>query len=298
MGNNNVKVYNNDKLKIITYNVRLLYNSPLRCDKIGHYLNNEFDNHPIICLQGLYNHQSKKRIYQDISKKYDITKVIPSIFNDKVDDDIGIVILSVFDIIDYYSCIFPNNNPFIRSLDDKKRGMIYANILVNDTVVSVYNACLQSDIKSMIDCSSIRKIQLDTIISKVKDNIDNLKGMEDKHKYNFGNIHLIIGNLNINEYDEHNDRETKEYIGLVNNNNFLDLIRIIDKDTHFHTYTDEGKRLDYIMLFLEDKFDSIDNIKRYLLDTYDIKLVHYNIREKLKYSDHVPCELVLEMTSE
>ena len=72
-----IKMPNEYKLiKIISYNVRLIFNSPYRAKKIGYYLldndvttDNEVKN-DIICLQGLYDNESRKIIIDILSKYF------------------------------------------------------------------------------------------------------------------------------------------------------------------------------------------------------------------------------------
>ncbi len=292
MGNSNsTNIIKDGQIKMITYNVHLLYNSPLRCEKMGNYLNSEAINKPIICLQGAYDKTSKKTLLSFITKKYDLTKIVPSIIN-KCNHEIGNIIISPYPIVDFHSVTFDNHDTFIESLDNRKKGILYANLLIENTIVSIYNVCLQSDIKNVINCEEIRKKQLSIVMDNVKQNIQNLANLD----FDKSNVHLIIGSINM---DDINYGEiTEEYQEMIDNYNLVDLFKVINQDNKIVTHPDDGKRYDYIMLHLETYPNEIGSMREFLLNEYKVDLISCTIKDKFKFSEHVPCEMIFQLVSD
>jgi hypothetical protein len=297
MGNSiNLEIPDNYKiLKIISYNVRLIYNSPLRAYKIGYYLyetNNDLDN-DIICLQGIYDNESIDIIKNILIKKYKNIYLIPE--NDVTRcTNIGILVFSKYKILNYKCKKFNENNNCITEYT----GVIGLNILIKNTIISIYVTQLQSDYKYLVSNKKNRILQCKQIKSFIKNNIKHLNSNH-YNSYKKSNIHLIVGSLNI----PYNNllKTTEEYTQIMDILNSVDIYKFIENDNKLIT-EDQN---DYVLLYLLDSTDIIYTNKNSLIDQkYDKEILnkifkYYNINfidvtiKEFDYSDHYPMEIIL-----
>ncbi len=131
--------------------------------------------------------------------------------------------------------------------------VIGANILINNSIISVYNTCLSKDIKtSNIVNSDVRVTELETLCSTINKNKCVLNH-EDFNNYIKTDIHLIVGNFNIPEIT--NDDVNPEYINLLKNTLGIDIFRhksLID----FGYTTSYKERNSYILLHISENICS------------------------------------------
>jgi len=164
---------------------------------------------------------NKKLIHNIIISKYPIISTIYSELDDKTDMD---------DILGIQS-------------------VIGANILIGNTIISVYNTCLSKDIKTAnIINSSVRTTELDTLIEIIEANKSKL-GETNFTKYDKSDVHLIAGSIHINETDK--EGINKEYADLVTNKKCIDIFRYLHSTDPGYT-TAYKERMNYIFLNLTD----------------------------------------------
>ncbi len=163
---------------------------------------------------------NKKLVQNIIISKYPIVSTIYSELDDKTDMD---------DILGIQS-------------------VIGANILIGNTIISIYNTCLSKDIKTAnIINSSVRTTELDTLIEIIETNKNKLK--TNFTKYNNSDVHLIVGSIHINETDK--EGVSKEYVDLVTNKKCIDIFRYLHSTDPGYT-TAYKERMNYIFLNLTD----------------------------------------------
>ena len=320
-----LKVPNDYKLiKMLSYNVRLIFGSPLRANKIGYFIsdiNYNLEN-DIICLQGIYDNESKNTIINIFKQNYKNIYIIPEFNlsnnyqnpNKNCDcDGIGTLILSKYEIIDY-KCL-----KFKETLDNitEYTGVLCINVNINNNVVSIYNIQLQSDYKDIISNSKIRENQLKELHIFIKNNINHIENNTYFSKYRKTNINLIIGSLNIPSDNMNNNLLTDEYNNLIKKYNYLDMYKIINNNEKYKY----KNRDDYILLYLFDNLDvknknlesdqsTIDindlpklkniidklNDRKIILNKlykyYKINFIKTNIIN-IDYSNHLPLELII-----
>jgi hypothetical protein len=202
---------------------------------------------------------------------------------------------------------YPIIGTIFAELDDKTNmddifgihTVIGANILIANTIVSIYNTCLSKDIRtSNVINDAVRTTELDTLCHTIKKNQKNLKNLS-SNNYTKSNIHLIIGNLNIPEIA--NDDINSEYIKSIKNNHFVDIFRYkLPKD--FGYTTSYNERQSYILQYIEkDLYNTIQKtdhtevlnllFKQYKIHFMDLYVV------KPKNIMHYPIECILMVKS-
>lgn len=301
---NSIIIPNNYKMiKIKSYNVRLNFGSPLRADKIGYYLENSNDiDNDIICLQGIYDNESRDIII-NYFKNYENIYVIPE-KNNKSKNSLGLVILSKHPVIDYYCCKFNENEESIKEYS----GIICVNLCIDNNIISIYNVQLQSDYKNIISNSNIRKKQLEILDKTIKENINHINNTN-LFKTNIKtNINLVVGSLNISGENLLDIYLTEEYKYVMNNFNYLDIFKMLNKkeynffinrNDYFLLYINDDKLINQIknnnselIQFLEEKQKNNNYILQDIFKKYKINLIDSKI-ENIDYSDHYPIELYL-----
>ncbi len=129
------------------------------------------------------------------------------------------------------------------------QSVIGANILINNSIISIYNTCLSKDIKtSNIMNSEVRITEMETLCSTINKNKLLLKH-EDLNNYIKTDIHLIVGNFHIAEIT--NDDVNPEYIKLLKNSVCIDIFRHKSL-TEFGYTTSYKERNSYILLHISD----------------------------------------------
>lgn len=228
----------NNVYKILSYNVRLMFDSPLRAKNIAYFLLTRYEsNYDIICLQGIYNN-SKKEIIDILKNTYP--------YIEPTNDKIGFLIFSKYNIMNYKFIKYNINNKI------ECDGYIYINILINEKIITIYNVIFQSDYKTLILNEKTRLNQINEIKKYM---------INDDSNYTF-----IIGSLNIKGKNTTN--KTNEYNYLINN--FNDLFNYKKNQI---IYTDN--RNDYILLhnnkqikILKMSFIDIDYSDHYPLELF------------------------------
>ena len=285
-------------IKIMSYNVRLIFGSPLRANKIGYFLSKVYDNieNDIICLQGIYDIESRDIIVNIFKNDYPNVYIIPefdskqglekseeykslkNICNERKDrncdcKNVGILILSKYEVLDYKCKKFKEGNDSITEYT----GIVCININVDNNIISIYNTQLQSDYKDIISNTNIRKSQLEQVKCFVKDNIGHLGKNSYFDQYKKTNINLIVGSLNIPGKNIDDRYLTEEYLNLITNFNYLDIYKMINEDND-HIFKD---RNEYILLYLLDDSDiSYENLKSKIENCDDPNTASYLKRLK------------------
>lgn len=239
-------------LKILSYNVRLIYDSPIRAKNISYFLSTRYKiNYDIICLQCIYNENSKQEIIDILKNTYP--------YIEPTNEKIGFLIFSKYKILNYEFIKYDINNKI------ECNGYLYVNIIINDTIITIYNIIFQPDYKSLILNENIRFKQIEEIKNNILKNNDN-------------NIIFIIGSLNIK--GKNINKYSDEYNNFFNNN-FIDLNNIKKNE---QLYSDN--RNDYILLY--NNTNEQKNIK--ILKLLNIILLKMSFID-VDYSDHYPLEL-------
>jgi hypothetical protein len=285
---NNITIPDNYKLiKIISYNVRLIFGSPIRANKIGYFLTSNYNTieNDIICLQGIYNEESRNIIINIFKKYYPNIYIIPDI-ND--DNNIGLLIISKYQVLNYKYKQFENNNNI-----SECNGIICININIDNNIISIYNTKLQSDYNNIIYNGGIRKQQFKQVNAFIKDNI---KYISTKTTFYKTNIHLLLGSLNIMGLNLYDNSMSDEYVYIDTEYDYLDIYKIINEKPNYLL----KNRNEYIFLYLLNKISiSIDSTKNYnkknilkkIFRYYKINFVSTKI-SNVDYSDHYPIELI------
>jgi hypothetical protein len=283
----NVKIPDNYNLiKIISYNVRLIFGSPLRANKLGYYLtqaNNHLHN-DVICLQGIYDYESREIIINILKNDYphmytipDNTNVLNLTTHNIKKCGIGTLILSKYEVINYMFQKFDENAKQL----PEHTSAICVNINVNGNIISLYDVQLQSDYKNIVSNRKIRSKQLDELQIFIEKNISNL------HKntlYNKTNIHLITGSLNI--LGKNVNTFSSEYMEMMQKYNFIDIYKLINNNPIL-----SNNRLDYVMLYLPNNIN-IDENTQSIFEYFKINFIDISI-QNIDYSDHFPIETLI-----
>jgi hypothetical protein len=176
---------------------------------------------------------------------------------------------------------FPIVGTIFSELDDKTnmddifgiQTVIGANILIDNTIISVYNTCLSKDIRtSNITNTSVRTTEIETLCNTINKNKKSIE--HDKQNYIKSDIHMIIGNLNIPEIT--NDDVNEEYIKLLKNTNCVDVFR-------YKSLTDLG----YTTLYKERNSYMLLQISENLYNNFE-QMEHETVLSELfkKYKIH------------
>lgn len=284
----NITIPDNYKLiKIISYNVRLIFGSPIRANKIGYFLTSNYNTieNDIICLQGIYDEESRNIIINIFKKYYPNIYIIPDT-ND--DNNIGLLIISKYQVLNYKYKQFEKNNNI-----SECNGIVCININIDNNIISIYNTKLQSDYNNIIYNGNIRKHQFEQVNTFIKDNIKYISANTIFYKTN---IHLLLGSLNIMGLNLYDNSMSDEYVYIDTEYNYLDIYKIINEKPNYLL----KNRNEYIFLYLLNKKSvSIDSTKNYnkknifkkIFRYYKINFVSTKILN-VDYSDHYPIELI------
>jgi hypothetical protein len=303
-----IQLPNNYKLlKILSYNVRLISSSLYRANKIGYYLaklNNGINN-DILCLQCIYDVECKNTIIEIFKNIYKNIYIIPQNM-----DDIGFLILSNYEIIDYKYNKFIDNIKSDNNID--QYGVICVNINIDGHLISIYNTCFPTDYKNIISNKEIRYIYFEQLQLYIKQNIKHICTTNLLTKYTPTNLNLVVGSLNISGLNMNNIHQTDEYQNIMINFNYIDIYKLLNINKNLFI----NERKDYIFMYLIDN-DDINNdkkehihkiinpIKKKMNKTKDYKNIqniifkYYNTNFidssiiNMDYSDHYPIELIL-----
>lgn len=318
-------------IKIVSYNVRLIFSSPLRANKIGFFLSRAHDNidNDIICLQGIYDDESRNIIIDIFKNDYPNIYIIPesessvknlekyqspvSISNRRIKKNeeygcknVGIMILSKYEVLDYKCKKFKE----IGNSTTEHTGIVCININIDNNIISIYNTQMQSDYKDIISNVDIRKIQLKQITSFIKSNIDHIHKNPYFKIYKNTDVNLIMGSFNIQGKNMNEKYLTNEYLDLINDN-YFDIYKTINEDIN-HIFEN---RKDYILLYLLDELDmnhdtnELDDIMRVkkmvelsknksknilnkIFKFYKINFIKISMHD-IDFSDHYPIELIV-----
>lgn len=293
---NKIKIPNNYKLiKLVSFNVRLLFGSPLRANKIGYYLiqPNNYINNSIICLQGLYDYESRKIIIDIVKDVYPHIYVIPD--NTHIIEGnikkycIGTVILSIYPILDYVYLKFEENNRQV----PEYTGIISVNINIENNILSIYNVQLQSDYKNITNNTTIRSSQISKLDTYIENNINHI--YKRYKRYTQTNIHLVTASLNVSQ---------KEYDNIFKKYNYIDIYKIINgpykvskKQDYILLYISNNKHILYtpivknILINLKMSPD-ITVIKQFIYKCFKINFLLFTCTET-DYSEHIPCNILI-----
>jgi hypothetical protein len=173
--------------------------------------------------------------------------------------------------------------------------VIGANILVENTIISVYNTSLSKDIRSSnVVNNDVRDTELETLCNTINENRKNLKKLT-LNGYTKSDINLVVGNFNIPEIA--NDDINDEYINSIKNNNFVDIFRYkYPKD--FGYTTSYNERHSYILQYIEKTLHETiqqtdhENVLQLLFKQYKIHFMDLYVT-KTKNIIHYPIECIL-----
>lgn len=236
---------NYELLKIVSYNVRLLFHSPLRAAKIGYYLvDNSIDN-DVVCLQEINDIKSRETIIDIVKESYPNICVIPSEY-----DNVGLLLLSKYKVIDHKCIKFDEKNSEIVEYS----GILCVNLEVCGNIVSIFNVQFQSDFKNIISNRRVRGQQMIQLIELLRDN------MEDNKKLNF-----VIGSLNVLK---------KEYNEMVEQNNFYDIYKELNDE-------DNGESEVMMLKLVNDDRNIYRNYKLNFVKIYFDEEIDYSDRKPI-----------------
>ena len=219
------------------------------------------------------------------------------------------VIISKFPIISTIYCELDDNT----DMDDILgiQTIVGANILIGNSIISVYNTNLSKDIKAaQLINTDVRNTELDSIIQIINTNIETLITDNTLDKYAKPGVHLIVGTFNISEVDLDNNIND-EYNDLLSSCHLIDIYRLIsEKDTGFTTTFKE--RINYIFLHMTEDFYKIDSeyfniitknndvtvLKNTLLKRYKIHFFdYYTVENYDNLSIYFPIECVFMVSN-
>lgn len=171
------------------------------------------------------------------------------------------------------------------------QNVIGVNILINQTIMSVYNVSLCKDVKpSNIINDNVRKSELETLACIIKKN----KQMLENNIYDIyirSEIHMIVGVLNITEIE--NDNVNPEYAKLIMTNNVVDIFRSLSGSDFGYT-TQYKERLSYMLLHYSDtminKIKETDELMKFIFKTYKIHFIESYVIDSIG-SINYPLEL-------
>jgi hypothetical protein len=266
---------NKDYITLVSYNIKVNSYSENKYENILMYITYEKKN-IIYCIQGLYDNIFREKLLEDIYNKYNKyfsqDNIIPSLKNIKNIDNInasGLLYISTFPIISYQIDIFHITDDFLKSFDKHIKGILTINTIIHDHHISIYNICLQNDIKGILDCVDIRRTQIKKLFSIIDNN----------HKINNSHIHIIVGSI-------YQDIKHQKIIDSID-------IKSIDMD-HIYTNITDRKKYDYIYFYLynynpKENSDIITCIKDMGID-----IIENNIRDNITFTENYPYELIFK----
>lgn len=210
-------------------------------------------------------------------------------------DDTQNIIISKFPIV---STIFSRLN---KSTDDciENQTVIGANILLNKKIISIYNVCLNADIKmANIVNTRLRNGEINYLFKIINENIQKISN-NDFDNYVKSNIHLLVGTFNIPEIK--NGEFNDELSNFIQDHHCIDIYRLLSVDDGFTA--DSLERLSYIFLFLTDGSSAnivssgLINLTTqkeklsYIFKKYKIHFLDSTVR-KLNINEYYPIELI------
>lgn len=322
-------------LKLCSFNVNLRNsaNNDAKINNIIRYLNDNYKDKQfdIICLQGIHDYASACNLIKAI-RQYEITIgceffYAPQLntYEEDIPDDNKFgtmlrkpkqkrnsmnknntknIIISKYPILDIIYAELDDSTRF----DDiiGVQTVIGANVLIENTVISIYNTELCKNIKTAgIINTLVRKTELTELFKIIEQNKLILKNEKYK-EYIINDIHFLVGTLNINDIDDKiEDQLNEEFIYLVENYHCIDIFRYKNGENKGYT-NNNNERSDYIMMQLtNDLYDGLtdNNIHNIQTDEELFKLIHKrykvhfiditvrNISDKLSHTSF-PIELV------
>jgi hypothetical protein len=306
---------NNNIIKILSYNVRLILSGfDIKKKEICDYIINKFSKSEniIICAQGLDNLVMRNDILDELKNIKNI-----NIISSQNLDNIIITKLNIinskfetfeFNESDYKNfCLTANKEKILIKLTDVvKRGIIIANIVIDNTIISIYNVHLHEDIvKYIMNSLELRQLEILNIKKQIAKNIDTVS-LIDK-KFVRSKIHIIAGNFNIPEVNNKLKNVSDEYSNMINTTNFIDIYRLTNKESGI-TYIDDNERIDYLFFYLEEKnldlvdisinskqLLNLDQIIQIINNNYHIKIVSSYVKNYINFSNHYPVELLINI---
>ena len=320
-------------VKIVTYNIQIKNSIRIRdnINSVIKYIFSSFKNKEadVICIQGINDKYSlfeiitilkrlsidKKKLYfaplfEDIEpiKKTNMKNSFGTVESWKIsksnslqiEDNVTNIILSIHPIISfiYHKLETINFDLFVNN------NIITANINVNNSIISIYNVTLSSDIVSAnINNTNKRIQQIKTIKNIIELNQQYIKTDERFKKYILTEINLLAGSFEIAEFK--NQSINPEYIELSEHLNCVDLYRYINPYKIGNT-SEFNERIDYInFLLTQDLLDEkslyrkkIDNIKKpkdmlkIIFSRYNFHTIDTYVNLNENYRLHYPVENV------
>ena len=148
---------------------------------------------------------------------------------------------------------------------NNKKGILMTDIKVNDSLITLYNTEFTENISEDIITTSIRKKQL-------KQSLDIIQNKINKKDDSHSGLHILLGSL---------------YLDEVDNKDLLDIIEFYKKELKA-----ENKD-DYILFFIK-KYSQIEDLKKFILEKYNIEIIDVYFREEVNYSKNLPLELIIK----
>jgi hypothetical protein len=232
-------------------------------------------------LEDLYSGNNSRDATEKKSEKKPNKKVIHNI------------IISKYPIIDTIFAELDNKT----NMDDifGIQTVIGANILIDNTIISVYNTCLSKDFKtSNIMNSEVRTTEIETLCSTINKNKILLQNNKSTN-YCKSDIHLVIGNFNISEIM--NGEVNFEYINLLKNTICIDVFRHKFL-TEFGYTTSYKERNSYILLQISENICNdiekinYEDVLNVLFKTYKIHFLDLSVVTINKNIINYPIECI------
>lgn len=276
-------------LKISTFNVNLTdkMNTEKEIESISKYvfskhLNKSID---ILCIQGIHTNnlavklvekiksklQKKEKLFfapsfDNINKRnshtfYDFAEKITMKSVNKTTSKIELqnkmkaltqnIIISTYPIIDWYFSDLDESH----DADDLYgiKSVLCANIRVANKIISIYNYELNNDLNSVgVINEDIRSLELKTLNYEIRRNKNELLTNQKYSSYKLSDIHLIVGCLNINEFEK--DFVKKEFIDTIKKLKGFDIYRFLNQENSGYTIKNRKERNSYIIMILDYNF--------------------------------------------
>jgi len=224
------------------------------------YILNLKDNNFILCIQGLYDLKTISYIESNIEKNINIIKN---------KNNNGLIVLCSFDVIYPIQKDFEINEKY-NNIVSKNNGFLTFDVSINNKLVSIYNAELQSNINNVFNMNDLRKKQLNELIL----HISKLKKENKSSK-----LHIITGSL---------------FMDKLKSEKLFDILKLINRN--IITNTDTESRDEYILIYHECcNLDNVSNIIKYIYDNYKMKVIDINVREEMNFSKNLPYEIIFEI---
>ena len=201
--------------------------------------------------------------------------------NENENENIDCIIISTYPILNFSKIKFIHHLDLINS----PKYIILANINYNNILISVYSLSLQENLVGIRN-TTIRKQQIEQLKSIILTNKSTIKNDLCINNIKNQNIHIMCGNLNINEIE--NDVINKEYINIFRKMKFIDTYKYVMKYKQLEQNDSTniyGFRTSYITIFAEhidtnntnNTNNIIDYITHYLHDNYGLLIINSNI---------------------